>query len=92
MNSSWDLRHRHRFEEGDMENIVDTRVCREVKSIGHRIDFLQDWIRPQVFEVKFVRGAGSLDMSWKEPNTITNFILCGLEDFLVVEASMVFLS
>ena len=75
-----------------MEHIMDTRVSWEVKLISHRIDFLQNGIRSQAFEVKFVRGASDLDMSSKEPDMVTNFILGGLENLPVVETSMVLLS
>ena len=75
-----------------MAHIMDMRVSWEVELIGHRIDFLQNEIRSQVFEVKFVRGASGLDMSLKEPDMVTNFILGGLENLLVVETSMVLLS
>ena len=92
MNLSRDLRHRDRFEEGDMKDIVDSGVSREIKTICHRIDLLQYWVRSQMFEVKFVRWVCSLNMTLEEPNKITNFILWGLEDLLVVEVSMIFLS
>ena len=75
-----------------MEHIMDTRVHWEVKFIGHRIDLLQNGIRTQAFEVKFVRGMSGLDMSSKEPDLVTNFILGGLENLPVVETSLVFLS
>jgi hypothetical protein len=75
-----------------MENIVDMRVSWEVKLVGHRIDFLQNGIGSQTFEVKFVRGASGFDMSSKEPDMVTNVILGGLQNLPVIETSMVLLS
>ncbi len=75
-----------------MEYIMDMRVGWEVKPIGHRIDFLQNGIGSQAFEVKFVGGVSGLDMSSKESDLVTNFILGGLENLPVVETSMVLLS
>ena len=71
---------------------MDIRVGWEAELIGHRIDFLQNGIRAQAFEVKFVRGTSGLDMSSKELDLVTNFILGGLENLPVVEISMVLLS
>ena len=75
-----------------MEHIMDMRVHWEVEFIGHRIDLLQNGIRTQAFEVKFVRGVSGLDVSLKESDMVTNFILGGLENLPVVEMSMVLLS
>ena len=75
-----------------MKYIMNMRVGWEVEPIGHRIDFLQNGIGSQAFEVKFVGGASGLDMSSKEPDLVTNFILGGLENLPVVEMSLVLLS
>ena len=75
-----------------MEDIVDVTISWKINPICHRVNLLQDSIGTQMLEVKFIRGVSSLDISSKEPDMVTNFILRGLEDMLVREVGMIFLS
>jgi len=68
---------------------MDMRTGREVDLVCHRIDFLDNCVGAKLFEVQLIRRSGSLDMSSKEPDQITRLILWRLEDFLVIESSII---
>ena len=72
-----------------MEYRMDMRTGREIDLVCHGIDFLNNCVGAKSFEVQFIRRSGSLDMSPKEPDQITLLILWGLEDFLVIESSII---
>ena len=74
-----------------MEYWVDTRTDREIDLVCHGVDLLDNRIGAKSFEIQFVRGSSGLDMSSKEPDQITLLILWRLEDFFVIESSIIVL-
>ena len=74
-----------------MEYRMDMRTGREIDLVCHGIDFLNNCVGAKSFEIQFVRGSGGLDVSLKEPDQITLLILWRLEDFLVIELSILML-
>ena len=74
-----------------MEYRMDTRVGREIDLEYHGVDFFNNRVGAKSFEIQFVRGSGGLDVSSKELDQITLLIVWGLEDFLVIELTIVLL-
>jgi hypothetical protein len=44
------------FKLGNMENIVNQRVCRELQAISHCTNALQDLVWAKIFECQLGKG------------------------------------